>query len=106
MSQLIAIVMAAGQGTRLKSAVPTGIHPACGRPLLYYPVKAALDGQAVQVVVVVNPSTREASQESLNQHVATELWSLAVQAVPQGTGDAARTGLTALETADDDRILI
>ncbi|HXS18939.1 MAG TPA: hypothetical protein VN764_17185, partial [Polyangiaceae bacterium] len=34
--------MAAGQGTRMKSPLPKVLHPACGRPLVYYPVRAAL----------------------------------------------------------------
>lgn len=111
MSKLIALVMAAGHGTRMKSNLPKVLHPACGRPLVYYPVRAALDLFADQVVVIANPATLEPIVSTLSQHVAREKFSLAVQEVPRGTGDAARAGVQGLELAgaelaDEDLILI
>ncbi|BDG09214.1 bifunctional UDP-N-acetylglucosamine diphosphorylase/glucosamine-1-phosphate N-acetyltransferase GlmU [Anaeromyxobacter paludicola] len=50
---LAAIVLAAGKGTRMKSSRAKVLHPICGRPLAYYPVKRALDLGASPVVVVV-----------------------------------------------------
>jgi bifunctional UDP-N-acetylglucosamine pyrophosphorylase/glucosamine-1-phosphate N-acetyltransferase len=49
----IAIVLAAGQGTRMKSALPKVLHPLLGRPMVTYPVQAALDAGAAKVVVVL-----------------------------------------------------
>ncbi len=51
---LSAIVLAAGQGTRMKSQLPKVLHPLCGRPLVDYPVAAAFEAGADQVVVVTS----------------------------------------------------
>ena len=47
------IILAAGQGTRMKSALPKVLHPLAGRPLLQHVVDAArsLEPSAVHVVV-------------------------------------------------------
>jgi len=41
MNQLTAIILAAGEAKRMRSARPKVLHPLCGRPLLAYPVGAA-----------------------------------------------------------------
>jgi len=43
MSELVAVVLAAGLGKRMKSAAPKVLHPIAGRPLVHYRVAAALD---------------------------------------------------------------
>src|SRR5690349_11041153 len=50
---LSAVILAAGQGTRLKSARPKGLHPLGGRPLVSYSVEAAaaVTGRAPALVV-------------------------------------------------------
>ena len=35
------VILAAGQGTRMKSALPKVIHPVAGRPMVAWAVKAA-----------------------------------------------------------------
>ncbi|MGB2710124.1 MAG: NTP transferase domain-containing protein, partial [Conexibacter sp.] len=47
--------MAAGQGTRMRSATPKVLHPLCGRPLLGWPIAAARAAGAAKVVVVGGP---------------------------------------------------
>jgi bifunctional UDP-N-acetylglucosamine pyrophosphorylase/glucosamine-1-phosphate N-acetyltransferase len=51
---LSAIVLAAGMGTRMKSKLPKVLHPLCGRALVEYPVAAAFEAGASQVVVVTS----------------------------------------------------
>jgi bifunctional UDP-N-acetylglucosamine pyrophosphorylase/glucosamine-1-phosphate N-acetyltransferase len=64
-----------------------------GRPLLFYPVRAALEFGASQVVVVCSEEGRAPIQETLNHLFGAERVVCQVQARPLGTGDAARVGL-------------
>jgi bifunctional UDP-N-acetylglucosamine pyrophosphorylase/glucosamine-1-phosphate N-acetyltransferase len=75
------VILAAGEGTRMRSALPKVLHPLCGRPLIVWAVLAARDAGAGSVVVVDNPKRRLA--EHLPEGVE-----VAVQAEPLGTGDA------------------
>jgi bifunctional UDP-N-acetylglucosamine pyrophosphorylase/glucosamine-1-phosphate N-acetyltransferase len=75
------VIIAAGEGTRMRSSLPKVLHPLCGRPLINWPVQAALDAGAGKVVVVDNPKRR------LADHLPEGV-ELAVQEQPKGTGDA------------------
>src|SRR5512147_1608229 len=50
---IAAIVLAAGKGTRMKSARAKVLHEVAGRPMAYYPVKRAVEVGASPVAVVV-----------------------------------------------------
>lgn len=58
------VVLAAGKGTRMKSALPKVLHPLLGRPLVTYAARAAQQAGAERVVVVVGHGA-EAVQEVL-----------------------------------------
>jgi bifunctional UDP-N-acetylglucosamine pyrophosphorylase/glucosamine-1-phosphate N-acetyltransferase len=75
------VIIAAGEGTRMRSSLPKVLHPLCGRPLINWPVTAALQAGAGKVVVVDNPARR------LEDHLPDGV-ELAVQERPNGTGDA------------------
>lgn len=94
---LAAVILAAGQGTRMKSARPKMMHSIAGRPLVHYPVRAALDGGCTDVVVVVGVGRAEV--EAYLAHAFGPRVRTAVQAEQRGTGDAARAGLDALSPA-------
>ncbi len=49
------IVLAAGRGTRMRSRTPKVLHEVAGRPLVGWPIAAALEAGAEQVVVVGSP---------------------------------------------------
>ena len=53
MSNLAAIVLAAGKGTRMKSDTVKVMHPLGGRPLVFWPVKIAREAGASNIVIVV-----------------------------------------------------
>ncbi len=53
MPQLAAIILAAGQGTRMKSKLPKVIHPLLGKPMLSYVIETAKQSGADPVFVVV-----------------------------------------------------
>jgi len=46
------IVLAAGRGTRMKSALPKVLHPVCGEPMLGHILAAAREVEPKQIVVV------------------------------------------------------
>jgi bifunctional UDP-N-acetylglucosamine pyrophosphorylase/glucosamine-1-phosphate N-acetyltransferase len=84
MARLVAVVMAAGQGTRMKSSTPKVLHDLCGWPLVRWPVEAAKAAGAERVVVVGGPD--RALEGQLPEGVE-----LAVQEQALGTGDAVRS---------------
>jgi bifunctional UDP-N-acetylglucosamine pyrophosphorylase / glucosamine-1-phosphate N-acetyltransferase len=92
-----AIILAAGQGTRMKSSLPKVLHPVCGRPIVHYPVRAALEAGCGEVVVVVGHG-REAATSYLQKAFGDRV-KIAVQEQQKGTGDAASAGIRAVSSA-------
>jgi len=95
METTTAIVLAAGQGTRMKSALPKVMHAIAGLPIVHYAVQAALDAGCGEVVVVVGHG-REHLEAYLSRAFAGKRVRTAVQEQQRGTGDAARVGLAAV----------
>src|SRR3954470_7171063 len=75
------VIIAAGEGTRMRSTLPKVLHPLCGRPLILWPVSAAQEAGAGRVVVVDNPKRR--LEDRLPEGVV-----VAIQEQPNGTGGA------------------
>ena len=84
------VILAAGEGTRMRSALPKVLHPLCGMPLIAWPVQAARDAGAARVIVVDNPKRR------LGDHLPDGV-EVAVQAEPRGTGDAVAAAASLLD---------
>lgn len=79
-----AIVMAAGAGTRMRSAIPKVAHPLAGLPIVRHVIDAARTaGVADAVVVVSGDGDATAVREACGEGVR-----FAVQPRPLGTGDA------------------
>ncbi|MHC3390618.1 bifunctional UDP-N-acetylglucosamine diphosphorylase/glucosamine-1-phosphate N-acetyltransferase GlmU [Streptomyces lavendulocolor] len=87
------VVLAAGEGTRMKSKTPKVLHQICGRSLVGHVVSAAreLDPQALCVVV---GHAREQVTAHLDEHYAGTR--TAVQHEQNGTGHAVRMALEEL----------
>ncbi len=81
MSAPIALILAAGQGTRMRSQTPKVLHELCGVPMVLWPVRAAFGAGAERVLVVDSPARALAA-------VLPGGVSLAVQQHPNGTGGA------------------
>ena len=84
MTAPVVVILAAGQGTRMRSALPKVLHPLCGRPLIGWPIAAARAAGAQRVVVVGGPD--RALEPALPPGVPDVV--LAVQHEPRGTADA------------------
>lgn len=50
---VVSVLLAAGQGTRMKSALPKVLHPICGRPMIFYALDAAEVATTAKPVVVI-----------------------------------------------------
>ncbi len=87
------VIMAAGAGTRMKSATAKVLHPLAGRSMLSYAVEAASALEPEHLVVVIGHQ-REQVQAHLDD-IAPQVVT-AIQEQPRGTGDAVRSGLAAL----------
>ncbi|MFG2139637.1 bifunctional UDP-N-acetylglucosamine diphosphorylase/glucosamine-1-phosphate N-acetyltransferase GlmU [Streptomyces sp. NPDC048650] len=87
------VVLAAGEGTRMKSATPKVLHPICGRSLVGHVVAASRELNPEHLVVVVGHA-REQVQAHLSE-VDPAIRS-AVQHEQRGTGHAVRVGLEEL----------
>jgi bifunctional UDP-N-acetylglucosamine pyrophosphorylase/glucosamine-1-phosphate N-acetyltransferase len=75
------LIMAAGQGTRMRSDVPKVLHRICGKPMVEWVVDAAREAGATRVVCVVRPG--EGVVEGLPEGVV-----VAEQHEGEGTGAA------------------
>jgi bifunctional UDP-N-acetylglucosamine pyrophosphorylase/glucosamine-1-phosphate N-acetyltransferase len=95
-NDVTAVVMAAGLGTRMKSATPKHLHPLLGRRLVDWVIQAARDAGVERVVVVTSPDAADKFPES----------EVAVQSQPLGTGDAVRAARDALRDAGGDVLVL
>lgn len=80
----LAIVLAAGKSTRMKSALPKVLHEVCGRPMIDYVLDSARAAGADKIVAVVGHRA-DLVQAHLSQFADV---SFALQAEQQGTGHA------------------
>jgi len=94
MNDFVTIILAAGQGTRMKSDLPKVLHPVAGVPMYAHVVQAALSAGSSKVVLVVGHG-REALERDVRERFAVGV-ETAVQEQQLGTGDAVRAGLSVL----------
>ncbi len=90
-----AVVLAAGQGTRMRSALPKVVHPLAGRPMVGWVLDALAGGGVTHTVVVVGHGA-EVVREALPADAA-----IAIQEEQLGTGHATQVGLAALDPGCD-----
>jgi len=81
--KVTAVLLAAGQGTRMKSSLPKVLHPLCGKPMLWHVLEALKDATTEKPVVVVGHGA-EAVTNYLGDSAQTVL-----QEPQLGTGHAA-----------------
>ena len=100
--RLSAVVLAAGEGTRMRSERPKPLHLLCGRPMILHVLDAMAEVDVRRVVVVVGHRA-EWVTKTLVQHAppAMEI-EFVEQLTRTGTGDALAVGLTGLPDDDDD----
>ncbi|WOI52545.1 bifunctional UDP-N-acetylglucosamine diphosphorylase/glucosamine-1-phosphate N-acetyltransferase GlmU [Parvularcula sp. LCG005] len=97
MTQIASVILAAGHGTRMRSALPKVLHEVGRRPMLHHVMASAAQLGARRQVVVIGsqaPQVGEAARHfDGDAHVA-------VQDPPQGTADAVTAAMPSLEGFD------
>jgi bifunctional UDP-N-acetylglucosamine pyrophosphorylase / glucosamine-1-phosphate N-acetyltransferase len=94
-AKLAAVVIAAGQGTRMRSRLPKHLHPLLGRRVVDWVIEAARPLAPEPLVVVTSPDHQDA-YDGLR---------VAVQERPLGTGDAVRAARGELDGAESVLVL-
>jgi bifunctional UDP-N-acetylglucosamine pyrophosphorylase/glucosamine-1-phosphate N-acetyltransferase len=80
---LIAVILAAGQSTRMRSRTPKMLHDLCGRPIVGWPIAVAIAAGTDKVVVVDSPDN------PLSSHLPDSIVTV-IQPQANGTGGATR----------------
>lgn len=98
---LAVVILAAGQGTRMKSGLHKVLHPIAGRPMLLHLLgSVSILAPAKQVVVV------GAGREQVEKAVAGQAVEIAVQAEQLGTGHAVAQAKAALAGFEGDVLIL
>ena len=93
MTQTAVIILAAGQGTRMKSARPKMLHEVGGRSMLSHALHAANGLHPAHLITVIGHGRDQVEEAIATIGIPT---TTVVQEEQNGTGDAVRIGLTAL----------
>lgn len=100
--RLAVVVMAAGKGKRLKSALPKVLHAICGKPVLWHVLQAARKTRPERLIVVVSHGADDVRD-------AVRSWGIEAtfvdQGEPLGTGHAVMVAESAIGGADDVLVL-
>ena len=100
MTDIAAIILAAGQGTRMKSDLHKVLHPIAGRPMLMHLVESVDALDPARKVVVVG-----SGKEQLEAALAGNA-ELALQQPQHGTGHAVQQTEAALAGFDGDVLIL
>jgi bifunctional UDP-N-acetylglucosamine pyrophosphorylase/glucosamine-1-phosphate N-acetyltransferase len=97
-----AIVLAAGEGTRMRSLRPKPLHLICGRPMIMHVLQSLVGLDVARTVVVVGHGAERVTKKVQEQSPSELHVTFVEQRVQRGTGDAVIVGLTAFPDDDVD----
>lgn len=103
MRQLLVIVLAAGEGTRMLSALPKVLHRLAGRPMVSHVLDTALAAGAAHLAVVIGPGHEAVAAEVRRVAPEAELF---VQEERRGTAHAVLAAREALARGYDDVVVM
>lgn len=99
----LAIVLAAGEGKRMRSARPKVLHAVAGRSLLAHVLAAVRGARTDAAAVVVGPGMEAVAAEAENTLPGAQVF---VQAARRGTADAVLAARAAIAKGADDILVI
>lgn len=97
------VILAAGQGTRMKSSLPKVLHTIAGAPMVLFAIDAALALEPERVVIVVGHG-REQVESAVRERFGDRV-TFAVQAQQRGTADAVRASLSEIPATSEEVII-
>jgi bifunctional UDP-N-acetylglucosamine pyrophosphorylase/glucosamine-1-phosphate N-acetyltransferase len=100
---LLIVVLAAGEGTRMKSALPKVLHKIAGRSLLAHAVGAACELSPAALAVVIGPGMEAVRAEVLREVPAAQVF---VQQQRNGTADAVLSAREAIAGHKGDLLVL
>ncbi|MGL4974523.1 MAG: bifunctional UDP-N-acetylglucosamine diphosphorylase/glucosamine-1-phosphate N-acetyltransferase GlmU [Bosea sp. (in: a-proteobacteria)] len=98
----LAILLAAGEGTRMRSSRPKVLHEVGGRPLVLHALAAMMDAGADRFAVVIGPDREDVAKAVLTLAPETQIF---VQRDRLGTAHAVLAARAALEHGQDDVLI-
>jgi bifunctional UDP-N-acetylglucosamine pyrophosphorylase / glucosamine-1-phosphate N-acetyltransferase len=101
---IAAVVLAAGKGKRMRSALPKVLHEVCGRPSLWYVLKAAMAVRPRSITIVVGHDKARVEEAVRGWRIKPQPL-FVDQGQPLGTGHAALAAEEAVGDADDVLVL-
>ncbi len=99
--KLAAVVLAAGEGTRMRSSRPKPLHRLCGRPMVFWVLDALRGLDLARLVVVAGHGSTRLVKTLAEAAPAGAPLEIVEQPAQQGTGDALSVALTAFNDDDD-----
>jgi bifunctional UDP-N-acetylglucosamine pyrophosphorylase / glucosamine-1-phosphate N-acetyltransferase len=98
----LTIVLAAGEGTRMRSSMPKVLHPVAGQSLLAHVLSATPAGAGTSLAVVIGPDHQAVGEEARRYRPDVEIF---VQRDRKGTAHAVLAARDALAHGADDLII-
>src|ERR1700742_368769 len=98
----LTIVLAAGEGTRMRSSTPKVLHPVAGQSLLAHVLSAAPQGSGTSLAVVIGPDHQTVDSEARRYRPDAQTF---VQHDRKGTAHAVLAAREALAHGSDDLII-
>lgn len=98
----LTIVLAAGEGTRMRSTIPKVLHPVASRSLLSHVLAAAPNGKDARLAVVIGPHHNSVADEARRCRADVETF---IQQERQGTAHAVLAARKALARGADDLLV-
>ena len=96
MTELLSIILAAGEGTRMRSATPKVLHAVGGLPMVGHVMRTVLAAGSTDISVVIGPNHDAVQAEVMRHGPAARIFS---QLERLGTGHAVRQAREAFEAA-------
>lgn len=99
----MSIILAAGEGTRMKSDIPKTLHKVCGKEMIKYVIEAAENSGIEKNIVVLGHGKEKVGQNIKDMNVITVEQPIG-DGAPYGTGYAVMAALDYIN--DDDTVII